>query len=134
MSNYLNEASPVVAVTSGLAPNVFGAFVELFASTARTSGWLWIFYHGIGAFLNLGGSQIKLNIATGPAGLEVVSMCNIGQSISSGSILPGGYWQGYSLPWTFGAGLRLSCQVTDENTTFAAPYRVKVRLWEKPFP
>ena len=134
MSNYLNEASPVVAVTSGGAPNVYGAFFELFASTARESGWLWIFYHGIGAFLSLGGNQIKMNIATGSAGSEVVKQCAIGQSISSGSILPGGYWQGYSLPWTFAAGLRLSCQIADENTLFAAPYRVKIRLWEKPFP
>ena len=134
MSNYLNEASPVTVVLGGVNPNVYGAFVELIASTARESGWLWIFYHAVGAFLSFGGNQIKMNIATGGAGSEVVKQCAIGQSISSGSILPGGYWQGYSLPWTFGTGVRLSCQIADENTLFAASYRVKIRLWEKPFP
>jgi len=132
MSNLLNESSPVTVVLGGVNPNIFGAFVTLVPSTARTSGWLWIFYHAVGAFLSLGGNQIKMNIATGAAGLEVVKQCAIGQSISSGSILPGGYWQGYSFPWTFGTGLRLSCQIADENTTFAASYRVKIRLWEKP--
>ena len=134
MSNYLNESSPVVAMTGGVAVGTFGAFFPLILSTVRESGWLWIFYHGVGAFLSLGGAQIRLNIATGPAGLEVVKMCNIGQSSEGSVILPGGYWQGYSLPWTFASGLRLSAQVADDNTTFAAPYRIKIRLWERPFP
>jgi len=134
MSNYLNEASPVVSVIGGVAAGTFGAFFELIPSTVRESGWLWIFYHGVGAFLSLGGKELRMNIATGAAGLESVVMCNVGQVIEAGVILPGGYWQGYSFPWTFASGLRLSAQVADDNTTFAANYRVKIRLWERPFP
>ena len=133
MSNLPNESSAVVTLLSGTSPGAFGAFVPLILSTARLSGWLWIFYHGVGNVpLSLGGSEIELNIATGLAGFESVVMCNIGQTISSGNILPGGYWQGYSLPWTFDAGLRLSAQVSDDQTLFAAIYRIKIRLWEKP--
>lgn len=134
MSNYLNESSPIVTLFGGVSPGVFGAFELLIASTARVSGWLWVFYHAVGNVpLGLGGAEMELNIAEGGAGSEVVKMCNIGQSISAGTIKSGGYWQGYSFPWTFGTGLRLSAQVSDDNTLFAAQYRIKIRLWEKPF-
>jgi hypothetical protein len=135
MSNYLNEASPIVTVISGVSPNVFGAFFELVASTVRVSGWLWILYHGFPAGFGLGGQAQKLNIATGAAGLETVVMCKMGQHITSPfQNAPGGYYHGYSLPWTFGTGVRLSAQIADEDTTVAESYRVKIRLWEKPFP
>lgn len=134
MSNYLSEASPIVTVLGGVNPNVFGAFFELIASTARVSGWLWIFYHGFPAGAGFGGSNQKLNIATGSAGSEVVKMCKMGQhNTAAQQAAPGGYYHGYSLPWTFADGLRLSCQIADEDTLIAASYRVQIRLWEKPF-
>jgi hypothetical protein len=134
MSNYLNEASPIVTVISGVAPNAFGAFFPLIDPTVRVSGWLWILYHGFPAGFGLGGQHQMLNIATGAAGVETVVMCKMGQHITSPfQNAPGGYYHGYSLPWTFADGLRLSCQIADEDTTVAESYRVKIRLWEKPF-
>jgi hypothetical protein len=131
MSNYLNEASPIVTVISGGLPNVFGAFVELIPSTARVSGWLWIFYHGFG--VALGAKHHFLNIATGSAGSEVVQMCKMGQHTTTiFPNRPGGYYHGYSLPWTFGSSLRLSCQIANEETIGTATYKAKIRLWEKP--
>ncbi len=136
MSNYLNEASPVVFVLAGPG-DTQGAIEELFASTVRKSGWLWIFFNTIPNFdptpPNITeGRLMKMNIYTGPAGGESVVMCRV-PNCQNSTIREGGYWNGMGLPWVFNQGVRVSCSIaTGSVSPNPAKNLVQFRLIEKP--
>ncbi len=130
----LEEHSPITTVLSSGTAFVHGAIVELLASTVRKSGWLWVLYNTIpGPIFHSQGVQEQLNIMQGPAGLETIAICNVPQACNSAVSPEGPYWQGMGFPWEFNAGVRLNCQVADENGTFPSIYLVQIRLIEKPF-
>lgn len=133
MSNLLNEASPITTVLSSGTAFTFGARVELIPSTARKSGWIWIHYNTIpGPIFHSQGVLEWLNILEGPAGLETLKICKVPQGCNSAVSPEGPYWQGMGYPWEFNAGVRLACEVADENNTFPSIYQVQIRLIEKP--
>jgi hypothetical protein len=136
MSNYLNEVSAIVPVVGGPGLTTQGPIEELFASTVRKSGWLWIYYNTIptNEFPPFSqGILMKMNIYTGAAGLEVVQMCRVPNAGNSNTNPEGGYWNGIGLPWTFNQGVRVSCSIASGHTSaLSSRNLVQFRLIEKP--
>lgn len=135
MSNLLNEASAIITAFSPGVIGVFGAKVELIPSTARKSGWIWVYYCTIpGPIFFTQAVIMKLNILKGAAGVETLEICHLPQACNSQVSPEGPYWQGQGFPWEFAAGIRLAVEVAgDANMTgFPATHLIQVRLIEKP--
>lgn len=133
MSNYLNEVSAIVPVTGGAGVDVQGPIEELFASTVRKSGWLWIYYNTLPVGGTFQGILMRMNIYTGAAGLEVVQMCRVPNAGNSNTNPEGSHWNGIGLPWVFAQGVRVSCSIASGRVSgLSSENLVQFRLIEKP--
>ena len=135
MSNYLNEVSAIEEVIGGVGIDNQGPIKELFASTVRESGWLWIFFNTFPVSEFPPSSQaglMRMNIYTGPAGLETIVQCRVPNTHNPNNP-EGGYWNGIGLPWVFNQGVRVSCSIANGSTSGVFSRNlVQFRLIEKP--